>query len=65
MEMLLLFEMLCFITDLWDEVVVDAAVKKTELAKVAPSLSFQLMIARSSSPQQLPKYIMSDVNDSA
>ena len=53
--------MLRFNRDLWDEVVVDAAIKEAEPAKVAtPSQPSQL--ARSSSPQG-PQ--IHDVNDSA
>ena len=60
MEMLVIIR---FNRDLWDEVVVDAAIKEAEPAKVAiPSQPSQL-IARSSSSPQGPQ--IHDVNDSA
>jgi hypothetical protein len=59
MEMLV---MLRFNRDLWDEVLVDAAIKEAEPVKVATPSQPSQLIARSSSPQG-PQ--IHDVNDSA
>ncbi len=44
--------MLRFNRDLWDEVVVDAAIREAEPAKVATPSQPSQFIARSSSPQR-------------
>lgn len=54
--------MLRFNRDLWDEVLVDAAIKEAEPVKVATPSQPSQLIARSSSPQG-PQ--IHDVNDSA